>query len=194
MGRIIQMQYQLRPLNEDDLDIVLEWRNSDRIRNNMYNDRIILAEEHKNWFHRIVQKDNESYLLFRINNVPTGLVYFNDIDLKHKHCLWGFYIGDPQAPKGSGTILGLLGLDFVFSTFDMIKVYGDVLSYNSPSLKFHEKLGFTNEGRFIRHIEKKGEFFDVIRYALFKHEWDVYRKEIINHLLDRKIDLSDINK
>jgi len=43
----------LRPIEEGDLATVLEWRNSERIRANMYTDHLISREEHRAGFAKV---------------------------------------------------------------------------------------------------------------------------------------------
>ena len=52
---IIKYGY-LRMLEYRDLDLVLQWRNTDRIRKNMFSDHIISVDEHYQWFSSLDKK------------------------------------------------------------------------------------------------------------------------------------------
>ncbi len=186
------MEYSLKPLTLEYLTIVLTWRNSDRIRKNMYNEKIITLKEHQRWFQSISKSNKDIYLLFFINNKPTGLVCFNKVDHDHCHCVWGFYIGDTNAPKGAGTVMGILGMNYAFHCLKLNKVYGEVLADNKPSLLFHEKLGFRKEGEFKQHIKKEKGFIDTIIFALYKKDWlNLYHLKNLNSLLEKGIELNE---
>lgn len=185
------LNFMLKKLEDKELEIVLEWRNSDRVRNFMYNNQIISLEEHKKWFRKISQSDSDQYYTFVFNDKPVGLVYFNDIDKKNKHCFWGFYIGDTNVPKGSGTAMGYLGLNIAFENLDMNKIYGEVLSINERSIIFHEKLGFIREGHFRKHILRENNYLDVYRYGLLKDEWVRKKIEILKFLNGKGFDLNE---
>ncbi|GGK34136.1 hypothetical protein GCM10010965_28800 [Caldalkalibacillus thermarum] len=165
------MKCKLRPLTPKELPLILNWRNSERVRKNMVNDHIISMHEHLQWFRKIQNKGSECYLVFYINEKPIGLVCFNKIDDNHRHCMWGFYVGEDNAPKGSGLAMGYMGLNYAFEQIYLNKVYGEVLSYNQISKNFHIKLGFAKEGKFKQHIRKGNRYIDVYRFGLLRKEW-----------------------
>src|SRR5262245_5546529 len=98
---ISQDSCHLRPLAEGDLALVLDWRNSDAIRAVMYTDHRIAPAEHAKWFARLQTDESAKTFLFVQDNVPTGIVNFTAINATHRRADWGFYIGNPKAPKGS---------------------------------------------------------------------------------------------
>ena len=53
--------YSLRQLEEPDLPIILEWRNDESVRKNMYTDHIISIEEHKRWYANLTQRNDQLY-------------------------------------------------------------------------------------------------------------------------------------
>ena len=97
--------YQLRPLQESDLEMVLSWRNSERVRANMYTDHIISLEEHQTWFKKIKDEPTVDYLICEFQNHPIGLVNFTNIDKNNNKCYWGFYLGETTTPLGGGGAL-----------------------------------------------------------------------------------------
>ena len=171
--------YSLRQLREQDLELLLQWRNSDHIRANMYTDHIISTKEHLDWFNRV--KDNPAmlYLIFEHRGQPVGLVNFTGIDSTNNRCMWGFYIGESGLPPESGTMMGYLGLNFIFEDKQLRKVSGEVISFNRASRLFFRRLGFTEEGRLRQHALKNGRYVDVILYSILADEWrDVYKSEV----------------
>lgn len=170
----------LRTLKEEDLGMVLEWRNSYRIRSNMYNDKMITIDEHINWF---MQLDNqkEVYLVFEIEECPVGLVYFKEINWCKSSSYWGFYLGETGLPLGSGLVMGYLGIDYAFDELGLKKLCGEVLSFNQASIKFHLRFGFVEEGILKRHVFKNGIYQDVITFALFKEDWESKKEELRLH-------------
>ncbi|KHF39878.1 UDP-4-amino-4,6-dideoxy-N-acetyl-beta-L-altrosamine N-acetyltransferase [Halalkalibacter okhensis] len=173
--------YYLRELSESDLELVLNWRNSKPIQKYMYTDHNITMLEHQEWFKRVEKNENHIVRLLVYNEEPIGLVTINNFDNKNNKCYWGFYIGDRNAPRGSGTIMGILALELIFENLQVRKLCAEVLENNIKSLNFHKKLGFKEEGRFVDHIVKNNQHFDVIPLALFKAEWiDVKKKLLIN--------------
>ncbi|MFY0543168.1 UDP-4-amino-4,6-dideoxy-N-acetyl-beta-L-altrosamine N-acetyltransferase [Brevibacillus sp. H7] len=172
-------EYSLRAFVEADLEQVLLWRNSDRVRQHMYSDHLISWEEHVNWFHRMRNDHTHECLIFEYQNRPVGVVSFSNIDTKHMRCTWGFYLGETDIPKGSGLAMGLLGLSYGFETIGSRKICGEVLASNDASIRFHQKLGFVQEGHFVNHIYKNGHFEDVLSFACFSEDWGKHRENIM---------------
>ncbi len=163
--------YQLRKLKSSDLEMVLNWRNSDRIRANMYTDQIITLEEHLAWYDKIKDDSSRIYLICEYQNQPIGLVNFTNIDKKNNKCDWGFYLGEIDAPLGSGIMMEFLALEYAFEKLNIRKLCCEVLSFNNKVVKLHKKFYFEEEGIFKKHIYKNNEYNDVICLALFKDRW-----------------------
>jgi UDP-4-amino-4,6-dideoxy-N-acetyl-beta-L-altrosamine N-acetyltransferase len=171
------MDYSLRPFTEGDKDIIYNWRNSERIRLNMYNDQPIPYDKHDQWFKEVLDNQMSYYRLFMYRNQPLGLVSFKKDSSKEQTCVWGFYIGENNVPKGSGTIMGILGLDYAFQCLNMKTVIGEVLDFNYKSKKFHQKLGFHQDFHYKNTIKRTNEWIDVIRFVLCKDKWEVQKKK-----------------
>ncbi|BDV43447.1 acetyltransferase [Geotalea uraniireducens] len=166
----------LRPVTEDDLARLLEWRNSERIRLNMYSDHLISWEEHRAWFARLQESDTARTLLFAVDGRPLGVVNAVRIDRRNGTCYWGFYLGETDAPRGSGTAMGYLGLDYIFSELGLRKVIGEAFAFNEASIAFHRRLGFVQEGCFVRQVLKDGEYHDIISFSLFNDQWEAHKR------------------
>ena len=161
----------LRPMNEEDLELVLLWRNSEKIRSNMYRDKVISIEEHRAWFKKVTHENGSLHFIFEYKGKPVGVVNANQIDMTNMRCVWGFYIGDEEAPKGCGSAMGYLALDYLFDKLGMHRIIGEVIEFNEASLKYHKKLGFIEEGRFEDHCRRKHRNYDVISLAVLADEW-----------------------
>ncbi len=161
----------LRYMKMSDMDKVLAWRNSDRVRLNMTNDHVISRQEHVDWFRNLDRTKNH-FLLFEYKRKPAGVVYFKDLNVDHNSCYWGFYLGDPSLPKGTGNLMGSMGLDFAFQKLGVRKICAEVFLFNDRSIKYHERLGFRREGLLKRHYLKNNHYEDIICYALFKEDWE----------------------
>jgi UDP-4-amino-4,6-dideoxy-N-acetyl-beta-L-altrosamine N-acetyltransferase len=163
----IKGKAELIDIDENYLEIVLEWRNQDFIRRVMYYDKVITLDEHKTWFERISKSDNSITKVFLFNGIPYGVINITNIDRKNQKCDWGFYIGVKNAPKGLGTLMGELALDYMFNNLKVRKVCAEVLGFNQKSINFHQKLGFEQEGILKKHIWKNNQYVDVYIMALF---------------------------
>jgi UDP-4-amino-4,6-dideoxy-N-acetyl-beta-L-altrosamine N-acetyltransferase len=167
-----------RSLQEEDLPLVLQWRNSERIRANMYSDHLISLQEHKAWFEKINRDKSVICKIFEYEGIPLGVVNFTQFDKSSNRCSWGFYIGEEMAPKGSGMAMGYLALQHIFEEVNIYKLCAEVLTFNEKSLRYHKKLGFSEEGRFVNHVYKNEQYHDVIPFAHFFERWLLIKAEL----------------
>lgn len=173
----------LENMNSTHLEMVLNWRNQEHIRSVMFHDQIISLEEHRKWFERVKEEQRTIVKIFYFDNVPLGVVNFTDIDSKNNKCFWGFYIGNQSAPKGSGTLMGYLALQFIFEELNVRKLCSKIIAFNERSIRYHQRLGFRTEGVLREHILKDNQYVDVILMALFNKEWEE-QKSKIQHMLE----------
>lgn len=163
--------YLLRPMIESDLEQVLEWRNSDRIRGNMYTDRLISIEEHTEWLKKVIHDDTSIYKIFEFQNRAIGVANAVQIDRQNSKCIWAFYLGCPNTPNGSGAIMEYLFLEELFEKINIRKLNCEVFEFNASTIKLHKKFGFQQEGLFKKEFLKNGKYENVVRLALFREEW-----------------------
>ncbi|SFM06554.1 UDP-4-amino-4,6-dideoxy-N-acetyl-beta-L-altrosamine N-acetyltransferase [Gracilibacillus orientalis] len=160
----------LRKIEEKDLKQVLSWRNSTPIKQYMYTNKDITWQEHLNWYENVSTAPDHDVFIYVQHDQPIGVVQFFDKQKRHQRCFWGFYIGELNAPKGSGTKMATLALHHIFDQ-GIRKVCAEVMETNHASLHFHQKLGFKVEGTLHQHIVKEDHFYDVTTMALFKEDW-----------------------
>lgn len=173
----------LRSMQENDLEMVLAWRNHSNVRKKMYNQHVISWKEHKKWWSKVSQSESESYFIYENTN-PTGVVCFSEITHVHRRANWGIY-ASPQASKGVGTCMGILSMDYAFNEMRLQKVCCEVLSFNERALNLYKKLGFNEDGMLRSHINIKNEMENIFVLSIFARDWDTKRQAIIRNLIRR---------
>lgn len=159
----------LRKLESKDLSTILGWRNHDDIRKWMVNTSIIHYEDHLQWFVRNQNRSDRYFFIFEYQEQSEGYVSLHQIENSAAY-EWGFYL-QPNTKKGMGLLLGKVSLDFAFKQLNIAKIFGQVLSFNQKSIKFHQKLGFSQEGVLRKHFtDERGEF-DIFQFGLLQSEW-----------------------
>lgn len=174
--------YSIRPIEIIDKDLILRWRNSDRVRSNMYNDHVISQEEHDAWFSRALIDANATYLVFLHEAKPIGFASFTNISVAHSRCHWAFYLGEVDVPRGCGSVMEFFALDYAFHTLKIRKLCCEVFAFNGGVIKLHEKFGFVQEGRFVEHYKKNERYEDVVCLAKFSSSWADERPAFENRL------------
>lgn len=174
---------QLRTIRDDELELMRSWRNAPAVRANMYTRHEISSSEHLAWWARTSQREDQRYFMYEKENKPLGIVGFTLIDLTNANCSWAFYAA-PDAPKGTGSRMEFLALEHVFNTMGLHKLYCEVLAFNAPVIKLHQKFGFQIEGVFRQHHHVEKEYVDIYRLGLLTHEWAIKRNEMHSKLTE----------
>lgn len=162
--------HRLRPMQEQDLERVLAWRNHPEVRRHMYTQRLITLEEHRDWFERESQASQRHLLIYERDGESLGFVNLNVVDTTAGCGEWGFYLA-PDAPRGSGQGLGQSTLTYAFMTLRLYKLCGEVLADNTRSQRFHERLGFRREATLRDHFHDGNTYHDAITFGLLAEEW-----------------------
>jgi UDP-4-amino-4,6-dideoxy-N-acetyl-beta-L-altrosamine N-acetyltransferase len=165
-----ESELRLRMLTRADLPALLSWRNSEAVQTMMFSSRPISMAEHERWFQRVAEDSARHVLVMENDAQLLGTINF--VGNRHSASVldWGFF-KNPAAPKGTGHRLGVLGLNWVFSNTTAHKIVGEVLAFNKGSQRFHQRLGFVQEGLLREQYQRDGQWTDVVCYGLLKREW-----------------------
>lgn len=163
---------QIRSMDEEDLSIVLAWRNHPEVRRFMFTQHEISLAEHTQWFKRVVQDNTRRLLIVQEQGCPIGYVQFSNVE-PGGVADWGFY-ARPDASKGAGRKLGILALDHAFGQLELHKVCGQAIETNHASIRFHERLGFKREAVLRNQKRMNDQYQTLICFGLLAHEWQAH--------------------
>ncbi len=159
----------VRLMRHGDLEQVLAWRNDANVRRYMYTQHEISLEEHAHWFERASQDPKRHLLIFEHGSQPLGFVSLHETGAGGI-ADWGFYTA-PEAPKGTGRLLGSCALDHAFTRLQLHKICGQALAYNERSIQFHQRLGFRQEGVLREQHYDGVQYHNVICFGLLVSDW-----------------------
>lgn len=159
----------VRRMTADDLAQVLRWRNHPDVRAFMFTQHEISPQEHARWFAAADGDPSRHLLIYERDGEPLG---FASLTRRSGSGVadWGFYLG-PEAPRGTGTALGATVLEHAFGVLGLDEVRGEALSFNTASMRMHEKLGFRRSGERRQPDERGGAGHAVICFVLQRDEW-----------------------
>lgn len=158
----------LQVMTQADLNLVLAWRNHPRVRYHMYTQDEISFDEHVSWFERASVDPNRSMFILKIDDESLGYVTFYCDDTGDAD--WGFYLA-PEAPKGTGKVLGVTATNYAFEVLGLKRLWGEVLPDNHSSQNFHTKQGFVLEEILLDKKVGKHLMRHIHRYLLTKDAW-----------------------
>ncbi|MEZ0171831.1 UDP-4-amino-4,6-dideoxy-N-acetyl-beta-L-altrosamine N-acetyltransferase [Microvirga sp. TS319] len=174
----------LRNVSEDDLADMLAWRNSPSVRSKMFTQHVIAWEEHVRWWNAVKDRKDQIHFIYEFQNEPLGVVIFKDVDTLNKSSSWAFY-AKPDAPKGTGSRMELLALNFIFLEFGMEYLYCEVLSSNEAVVGLHQKFGFSIKER-LAEQRIGAQIFDFVRLGIERREWLQRRDEVMARMLSAR--------
>lgn len=160
----------LRQIEDCEIETIRSWRNAPAVRKNMYTTHVISKEEHETWWQQARSREDQKHLIYEQNGRSLGVVGFSSISYMNKNCFWAFY-ASPDAPRGTGSKMEFLALEFAFRKLKLHKLSCEVLDFNKAVVKLHRKFGFIVEGTFRQQHRVGEDYADIIRLGIFKSEW-----------------------
>lgn len=172
----------LRSIADAELELMREWRNAPAVRANMYSQQEISREEHLSWWERIKSSADQKYFMYEIGGTPLGITAFNRINIHSRNSDWAFY-ASPTAPKGTGSNMEYLMLEYAFNTLKLHKLYGEVLAFNTRVISLHQKFGFKVEGVLREQRKINDQFVDICMVGIIAAEWQEKRQAMYEKLI-----------
>ena len=175
----------LRDIADSELELMRAWRNAPAVRANMYTQHEISHEEHLDWWQKTKSRTDTKYFMYEMAGKPEGIAAFTRIDMQNLNSSWAFY-ASPSAPRGTGSKMEFLMLEYAFGALNLNKLYCEVLSFNGAVIKLHQKFGFRIEGVFRRHHKINADFVDIYRLGILTAEWQLCRSAISDNFITKK--------
>lgn len=177
-------QINLRPLEEQDLHIIAEWRNQKEVRRSFFTSSLISHSGQKKWFDNYL-KDQTKEIFVAVNketDAPVGMISLYHINYRdHNAEIGSTIVGDSSMwGKGIGTEMIRMMLDYAFTDLGLNRVYAYALDFNTGSIRAKEKCGFKIEGTLRQSSYKEGRFYDAIFLGITRTDWNKlleYKKE-----------------
>ena len=162
------------PIKENNLQMILDWRNAPEVRENMYTSHEISITEHKRWFDCLEKDNSKAYFIATINGTECGVVGFSEINSVKGVATWAFYCS-PNALRGSGSLMEFFALEYAFNKLHLHKLRCEVLSFNKAVVKLHTKFGFIIEGQHRDAFYRDEKYHDIIHLGIMENEWKEHR-------------------
>jgi len=169
-------QYKLIPITDLDKSTqlqVLDIRNEGFIRQWMFTEDVISADDHLSWINGL-ETDNSQicFVIVDADIHPFGSVNLKKINENHKTAELGFYRTQNLGEKGLITESLKVLIEYSFQVLGLEKIYSEIFEGNIKSINIHKKLLFVEEGFLRSHITKNGVRIGVHLFGLLKSEWE----------------------
>ena len=117
-------KFYLRKACEEDMNLLFEWANDPKVRQNAFHTEAIPYEEHQKWFYGLMKDEKRVQYIFMEENI-------------------GYSIASSMRGKGYGRKLLSLAQEEFFASYPMVKkLIGQVKKENMASKKCFADSGF----------------------------------------------------
>ncbi len=169
----------MRAIEQRDLDELLTSTDEDDSEIEQYEDAISFPEsrerQHASLQRLAKQVGQDDFLFCIIEDLQGHTVgYINSFDCVRRHGTFKYaiIIKRPFWRQGYGREAVRLFLRYFFHELGYQKCTATVHAFNERSIRFHEALGFTFEGRLRNMVYTNGAYFDELYFGVTRAEWD----------------------
>jgi RimJ/RimL family protein N-acetyltransferase len=161
----------LRPLREEDAEMTLAWRRSDRA--GLLNRGADSVSDQAAWI--ASRPDSEWNFVIEIaGGRPVGMLSLIGVDPDNGHAESArFLIGDEDAVRGVPAAVEAMKLlyELAFDTLGLERVWGTVAADNRRMIKWQRYLGMREEGRLRNHYRIGGRLQDAVCLGILAEEY-----------------------
>lgn len=172
---IYGQKIRLRPLEEDDLELLVQWMNDPEISHKVVGwDFPISLAEQKEWFKgSISNKKTKRWMIETLDGQKIGVTGLWDIDWQSRQALSAVKIGNTQL-TGMG-----LGVDAIYTVMaysfwqlGLNRLWGQIIEYNRPSYQAYVgKCGWKVEGILRQAVYRENRYFNVYSVSVLKEDF-----------------------
>lgn len=167
------MAIYLRPMNYDDTDLIVSWRNQEAVRRNFIYQELFTRESHEQWIHNMVETGKVVQMMIceAEGGEPVGSVYLRDIDRRHNKAEYGIFIGgEGYRGKGYGTMAARLMIRYAFEEMGLHRLFLRAFADNVQAIRSYEKAGFEREAYLRDDVCIDGQYRDIVLMGILSRE------------------------
>ena len=165
MDKIYGERVYIRPITEEDTDLIIAWRNSDAVRPYFIYQKPFTREGHREWLETMIRTRRAyQFIVCTIEeDKPIGCTYLRDYDRENNKIEYGVFLGsDDVKGKGIGTEILRLTLRFAFDKLHVHKVFARAFADNRASIGSFLKGGFAKEAYLKDEVYVNGQYRDIV--------------------------------
>jgi len=165
----------LRLVEEEDLPLLVVWRNNPLIWRWFFNKFPLSKTGQKDWFLNLNKDASKKLFVICLleNNDPIGTIGLDNIDFLNQSTEIGnILIGEQEYfGKGYGREAVTLLLNFCYWSLNMNRVYLEVIKENTKAVQLYEQCGFLVDGILRDAYYNNGGFQDILMMSLLRREY-----------------------
>lgn len=168
----------LRPVKRSDIAHFLKWFNDPEVIQYLGIYLPITEMSEEKFIEELGSSRAQTTVMFVIEanekdeNKPIGSTTLGSINAKDHNATFGIAIGEKDYwSKGYGTEAARLIIRYGFEQLNLHRINSGAIGFNERSIRMHNRVGFTEEGRQRQAIFKNGTFQDHVIFGILRDEW-----------------------
>lgn len=163
----------IRHITDADTDLIVKWRNNERVLHNFIYRERFTPQGHRSWIRTMIDTGRAVQFIIceEQSGRPVGSVYLRDIDKEKRQAEYGIFIGEDDClGKGYGTRAARLAIDYAFNNLGLYRLILRVFTDNEAAVKSYEKAGFSGK-TLLKDVQcSDGEVKDMYMMSLDKEK------------------------
>ncbi len=147
-------------ITETESRQILDWRNDETIRKNMYNTGIIPWENHQAFIESLKERTDRFYWQVSEGDVVCGSVNLVDLNYVTSQAELGYFMAPEQMGGGKGFYFIFSALELAFGVLGLESLYGATNRENRSATLLDEYFGFKKTGEKTLMIDGKPTLFN----------------------------------
>lgn len=163
----------LREVEEDDLDLIVKWRNDPEILKWLFSYLPLCEAKQRKWYEKYLNDDTQQTFIIKAKEekTPIGTIGLTDIDYKNQKAELTIIIGEKEyRGRGLGGEALKLLVKFAFNEMNLRKIKALVFSDNVKAIILYEKCGFKEDGTLKDEIYRDDKFRDILIMSIWRRE------------------------
>lgn len=158
----------LLPLSNNNLSQLFEWRNSHSFLTFLTaRSKSESLEDFKLELKRDFSTDRHLQYIICYRDILIGTIYSYSYNKLDKYCFISVYVKDEFRNTGVGIKAVIIFSRFLFSHFNLFKIYFEIYDLNNQLLSALKKRKISIEGHFLKQHIFNGKRHDVFRLAIY---------------------------
>lgn len=166
---LIGKSIELKLIEKEDLQLIVEWKNSAY---GEFYEYPLSNSGQDIWFEKHIRSNDFLFIIHEFSSNKIGMVGLSNIDNRNRNAEFGRFMIDKKfRGKGYGREALILILDYAFKHLNLNKIYLDTFEYNNKVINLYKKVGFKQEGIKRQHIYKDGKYNNIICMSILKEDY-----------------------
>ena len=178
MKVVSEYKLEFKRITENDLEILMNWRNSEHISSHLFSSPKLTMNDQLKWFEKYKQDDTQIRWIIYADGVPIGSYYLTDIDYNNGRCEVGWFVAEQKYRSMNLTLTIRWNMfDYIFDELKLNREYGFILAENKGLIRLMRIGGPDVEGVMKEHAYKNGVYQDVYITGMTKAMWYEKKKQ-----------------